>query len=64
MKSTDSRECRKLPLGPVEDPRKQSEAGRIIPEAIKNGLTCIDCHKGIPHQRPKEADASDEAEKK
>jgi cytochrome c-type protein NapC len=64
MKSTDSRECRNCHAIQSMDPHKQSEAAQIMPEAIKNGLTCIDCHKGIAHQLPKEADASDETEKK
>jgi nitrate/TMAO reductase-like tetraheme cytochrome c subunit len=29
----------------------------MMPEALKNGLTCIDCHKGIAHHLPKEEDA-------
>jgi cytochrome c-type protein NapC len=54
MKSTDSRECRRCHSPEAMDPHKQSEAAKIMFEALKNGLTCIDCHKGIAHHLPKE----------
>jgi cytochrome c-type protein NapC len=64
MKSTDSRECRNCHAVQSMDPHKQSEAAKIMQESLKNGLTCIDCHKGIAHQLPKDPDDTDEPEKK
>ena len=64
MKSTDSRECRNCHAVESMDAHKQSAAAQIMPEAIKNGATCIDCHKGIAHQLPKDPDDTDEPEKK
>jgi cytochrome c-type protein NapC len=64
MKSTDSRECRNCHALQSMDSHKQSAAAQIMPEAIKNGATCIDCHKGIAHQLPKDPDDTDEPEKK
>jgi nitrate/TMAO reductase-like tetraheme cytochrome c subunit len=57
MKATDSRECRNCHSPVAMDPHKQSQAAQIMPEALKTGLTCIDCHKGIAHHLPKEEDA-------
>jgi nitrate/TMAO reductase-like tetraheme cytochrome c subunit len=54
MKSTDSRECRNCHSAAAMDPHKQSEAAQIMQGAMKNGLTCIDCHRGIAHHLPKE----------
>jgi nitrate/TMAO reductase-like tetraheme cytochrome c subunit len=42
------------------DPHKQSAAAQIMPEAMKNGLTCIDCHKGIAHHLPKQPDDTEQ----
>ncbi len=56
MKSSDSRECRNCHSPIAMDPHKQSQAAQIMPEALKNGLTCIDCHKGIAHHLPQEKD--------
>jgi len=64
MKATDSRECRNCHAVESMDPHKQSAAAQIMPEAIKAGATCIDCHKGIAHHLPKEPDDSDATEKK
>jgi cytochrome c-type protein NapC len=60
MKSTDSRECRNCHAIQSMDPHKQSAAAQIMPEAMKNGLTCIDCHKGIAHHLPKQPDDTDQ----
>ncbi len=54
MKATDSRECRNCQSAAAMDPHKQSEAAQIMQEALKNGMTCIDCHKGIAHHLPKQ----------
>jgi len=60
MKATDSRECRNCHAAESMDPHKQTVAVQIMPEAMKNGATCIDCHKGIAHQLPKDPDDVDE----
>jgi nitrate/TMAO reductase-like tetraheme cytochrome c subunit len=36
----------------------------MMQDGFKAGLTCIDCHKGIAHQLPKDPDDTDEPEKK
>jgi cytochrome c-type protein NapC len=59
MKDSDSRECRNCHAVASMDPHKQTAAAQIMPEAIKNGATCIDCHRGIAHQLPKEPDEDD-----
>jgi cytochrome c-type protein NapC len=65
MKASNSRECRNCHSVDHMDPEKQSAAGRAanMPEAIKNGLTCIDCHKGIAHQLPKFPDEDEPSDK-
>jgi cytochrome c-type protein NapC len=62
MKARDSLECRNCHSAAAMDPHKQSQAAQVMAEAIKGGMTCIDCHKGIAHRLPKEAD-DDEPEK-
>jgi len=65
MKSTDSRECRNCHAVESMDPHKQkAEAAQTMQAGFKAGLTCIDCHKGIAHQLPKDPDDTDEPEKK
>jgi len=60
MKATDSRECRNCHSVESMDPHKQTAAAQMMPEAMKNGATCIDCHKGIAHKLPKDPDDVDE----
>lgn len=64
MKASNSRECRNCHSVDHMDPKKQSAAAVAanMPAAIKSGLTCIDCHKGIAHHLPKFAD--EESDKK
>jgi cytochrome c-type protein NapC len=65
MKSTDSRECRNCHAVQSMDPHKQKpEAASAMQAGFKAGMTCIDCHKGIAHQLPKDPDDTDEPEKK
>ncbi|MCW2306630.1 pentaheme c-type cytochrome TorC [Rhodobium gokarnense] len=53
MKATDSRECRNCHSFETMDFHKQSEkASKQMQTAMKNGDTCIDCHKGIAHKMP------------
>ena len=64
MKESDSRECRNCHKVNSMDQHRQSAAAQIMPEAIKNGATCIDCHKGIAHRLPKFPDEDESKEKK
>lgn len=53
MKETDSRECRSchaFDAMTIDD--QEDEAQRRHTEAMQNGDTCIDCHKGIAHTLP------------
>ncbi|MBB4302937.1 trimethylamine-N-oxide reductase cytochrome c-type subunit TorC [Rhodobium orientis] len=53
MKANDSRECRNCHSFETMDFHKQKEtAAKQMQEAMKNGDTCIDCHKGIAHHKP------------
>lgn len=54
MKANDSRECRHCHSFEGMDPDKQKQRSRKNHDlAQEEGKTCIDCHKGIAHQRPK-----------
>jgi len=51
MKATDSRECRNCHTIESMNPEFQRpRARKLHMEAMKNGNTCIDCHKGIAHK--------------
>lgn len=53
MKANDSRECRNCHSYESMAFHKQSSRAREKMEpALKNGETCIDCHKGIAHTLP------------
>ncbi|HID44636.1 MAG TPA: c-type cytochrome [Chromatiaceae bacterium] len=53
MKATDSRECRNCHNFSVMDLKGQARfAARIHKDAMDEGKTCIDCHKGIAHHLP------------
>jgi cytochrome c-type protein NapC len=53
MKTTDSRECRNCHEFGSMDYTKQGRRGRQQHiRAADEGLTCIDCHKGIAHSLP------------
>jgi len=54
MKSTDSRECRNCHSFEGMNPAKQQpRAQQPHSKATERKQTCIDCHKGIAHQKPK-----------
>jgi cytochrome c-type protein NapC len=54
MKASDSRECRNCHTWEGMKAESQKQRGRKQHElAQKNNETCIDCHKGIAHQKPK-----------
>lgn len=56
MKETDSRECRNCHNFKAMDVSLQPKRARDQHlKAQEQGLTCIDCHKGIAHELPKGA---------
>ena len=51
MKSSDSKECRNCHVFSTMDTSKQKDRAVVKHEgAIEDGMTCIDCHKGIVHK--------------
>jgi len=61
MKATDSRECRNCHSFEAMDFKRQARRPQEKhPAAIKEGKTCIDCHKGIAHNLPEEDDDGDD----
>lgn len=51
MQASDSRECRNCHLFAAMDLEKQKlRANKQHQNALKDGKTCIDCHKGIAHK--------------
>jgi len=58
MKETDSRECRNCHANEYMELKSQNKLSqRKHARAVKEGITCIDCHRGIAHQLPKDFDA-------
>lgn len=54
MKSVDSRECRNCHSFDSMDIEKQKLRGAKMHQiAQEEKQTCIDCHKGIAHSKPK-----------
>ncbi len=54
MKASDSRECRNCHTFSAMKLNRQGRfAASIHAEAREKGRTCIDCHKGITHQLPR-----------
>jgi cytochrome c-type protein NapC len=54
MKASDSRECRNCHNFDSMDPEKQKLRGAKMHKIARDeNKTCIDCHKGIAHQKPK-----------
>jgi cytochrome c-type protein NapC len=61
MKATDSRECRNCHnFAAMMSSKQRPSAQRDHAKAQKEGMTCIDCHKGIAHLLPKEYQGEDE----
>lgn len=51
MEKRDSKECRNCHDFNTMDPEKQKDRSVVKHEgAIEDGMTCIDCHKGIAHK--------------
>ena len=62
MKESDSRECRNChDFDSMDFDRQESRSADRHDEAIENGYTCIDCHKGIAHSLPEGYDPSDDS---
>ena len=60
MEASDSRECRNCHSFEAMDFEKQRRRVRKIhPEAMREGKTCIDCHKGVAHKLPEGYDPED-----
>ena len=54
MKASDSRECRNCHSFDSMDPERQKLRGAKMHKiGQEEKKTCIDCHKGIAHQKPK-----------
>jgi cytochrome c-type protein NapC len=54
MKASDSRECRNCHNFDSMDTEKQKLRGAKMHKIARDeNKTCIDCHKGIAHQKPK-----------
>jgi cytochrome c-type protein NapC len=61
MKAVDSRECRNCHSFEGRDTEKQKLRGAKMHKiAQEEKKTCIDCHKGIAHQKPKGMKDDDE----
>jgi len=63
MKKADSRECRNCHSFDGMNPEKQKlRAAKMHKIAQDDKKTCIDCHKGIAHHKPKNMPEDDEDE--
>ena len=61
MKASDSRECRNCHSFDGMDTEKQKLRGAKMHKiALEEKKTCIDCHKGIAHHKPKGMTEADE----
>lgn len=61
MKKTDSRECRNChDMESMDFDRQESRSADRHDEAIENGYTCIECHKGIAHALPEGYDPGED----
>jgi len=57
MKDTDSRECRNChDFQSMDYDKQEFRSSERHEQAEEEGLTCIDCHKGIAHSLPAEYD--------
>jgi len=62
MKVADSRECRNCHSFASMNTESQKQRARKQHEmALEDKMTCIDCHKGIAHQKPKGMTEEDES---
>jgi len=59
MKATDSRECRNCHnFASMDFAAQEGRAAQHHNQALREGGTCIDCHKGIAHRLPRTTAAS------
>lgn len=61
MKANDSRECRNCHSFSAMDIEKQkARASKMHKIGLEDKKTCIDCHKGIAHSKPKNMPEEDD----
>lgn len=61
MKASDSRECRNChSLDSMNSDMQKQRARKQHDMAREDNMTCIDCHKGIAHQKPEGMTEQDE----
>ena len=61
MKASDSRECRNChSFQAMQASKQRPKAQENHAKAQKEGMTCIDCHKGIAHLLPREYQQDEE----
>ena len=61
MKATDSRECRNChSFQAMASNKQRPKAQENHAKAQREGMTCIDCHKGIAHLLPREYQQDEE----
>ena len=60
MKDNNSQECRNCHnFDNMDFSQQKTVAAKMHEKAIKDGNTCIDCHKGIAHQLPDMSEIKD-----
>lgn len=60
MEATDSRECRNChTFEAMEFEAQERRPREKHPEAMNDGKTCIECHKGIAHKLPETEEVGD-----
>ncbi len=62
MQATDSRECKSCHTVAAMDLSEQDKSARKKHKKIEtSGKTCIDCHKGVAHKKPRRPKTEDVA---
>ncbi|MCB1758203.1 MAG: NapC/NirT family cytochrome c [Gammaproteobacteria bacterium] len=65
MRASDSRECRSCHAWETMDLSEQDRMARNRHSSARDqGMTCIDCHKGIAHEEPDEPDVEEDVAEK
>ncbi len=61
MKASDSRECRNChSFGAMDIEKQKARASKMHKIGVEEKKTCIDCHKGIAHRKPKNMPEEDD----